>query len=207
MLENIINNIRKISHAPSAQNKGLNFGMKPDLDKEVSLSSLPERKTKHIFQLPSRLKPSKTYFVDLKLRNQKGQVISYNFYALSTQKDKLDETKSKWYITPQSQFANLKMLQQLPDVKLKVTHHFTQRGDTTFAKVTLKNPTSHLAFMVHLDLRKKKSGASVLPIFWDANYITLLPGEKRTITGYCHTKDLKGQQPKVTINGWNIAKQ
>jgi exo-1,4-beta-D-glucosaminidase len=96
------------------------------------------------------------------------------------------------------------MLQQLPEVKLKVTHHFTQRDDTTFVQATIENPSSHLAFMIHLDLRKKKNGKSVVPVFWNDNYFSLLPGEKRTITGYCHTKDLGGQRPKITFNGWNI---
>ncbi len=200
----VMNNTGKSAHSLSAEIKVLNFSLKPVLHKTVRVSSLSERKTLQILQLPNGLNLSKTYFVDLKLRDKKGHIISTNFYTLSTQKDKLDEAKSKWYITPESQFANLKMLQQLPVIKLKVTQHFKQRGDTTFARVTVKNPTKHLAFMIHLDLRKKQSGDSVVPIFWDDNYFSLLPGEKRTIIGNCHTKDLNGQQPKITINGWNI---
>jgi len=201
----VMNNTRKAAHSLSAEIRVLNFGMKNVLDKKVSVSSLPGRKTQSIFQLPKGINLSKTYFVDLKLRNKKGQLISSNFYALSTQKDKIEPSKAKWYITPQSQFANLKMLQQLPGVQLKVNRHFVQKGDTTFAHVTVKNPTSHLAFMVHLDLREKNSGQSVVPIFWDNNYFSLLPGEKRTITGYCQTKNLNGQKPEITVNGWNIS--
>jgi exo-1,4-beta-D-glucosaminidase len=202
----VMNNTGKKAHSLTAEIKVLNFNLKPALHKTVQVSSLPARHTQQILQLPGNIGPSKTYFVDLKLRNKSGKVVSYNFYALSTQKDKIEPSRAKWYITPESQFADLKMLQKLPKVHLKVTRHFSQRGDTTFACVTVKNSSSHLAFMVHLDLRKKGSGSSVLPIFWGANYITLLPGEKRTIIGYCHTKDLDGQQPEVTINGWNIAK-
>jgi exo-1,4-beta-D-glucosaminidase len=201
----VMNNSGKDAHSLSAEIKVLNFNLKPVLHKAISVSSLPQRHTQQVLQLPDHLNLSKTYFVDLKLHNHKGGVVGSNFYVLSTQKDKLDEAKSTWFITPQSQFADLKMLQKLPKVQLKVAQHFSQRGDTTFAQVTVKNPSSHLAFMVHLDLRKGKSGASVVPIFWDDNYITLLPGEKRTIIGYCHTKDLDGQQPKVTINGWNVS--
>jgi len=96
------------------------------------------------------------------------------------------------------------MLQNLPGVNLQTTKHFTQHGDTTFARVTVKNTSSNLAFMVHLDLRKEGSSQSVVPVFWDDNYFSLLPGEQRTISGFCHTGDLDGQQPAVTINGWNI---
>jgi exo-1,4-beta-D-glucosaminidase len=203
----VMNNSGKNVHSLSVQIKVLNFGLKPVLHKTVQVSSLRGRTTRHVYHLPDGLKLSKTYFVDLKLRDKKGHIISSNFYALSTQKDKIEPSKATWFVTPESQYANLKMLQKLPDVKLNINRHFSQRADTTFAKVTVKNPTKHLAFMVHLDLRKKQSGASVVPIFWDDNYFTLLPGEKRTITGYCHTKDLGGQQPKVTVDGWNVETQ
>jgi exo-1,4-beta-D-glucosaminidase len=200
----VMNNTGEDAHSLSAEINILNFNLKPVLQKTVQVSSLPERKTKQVLQLPDDMDLSKTYFVDLKLHNKKEKVISSNFYALSTQKDKLNEAKSTWFITPQSQFADLKMLQQLPNIQLNIEKHFSQRNDSTFARITLKNPSSHLAFMVHLDLRKKKSGDSVVPIFWEDNYISLLPGEKRIITGYCHTKDLDGQRPTVTIDGWNV---
>jgi exo-1,4-beta-D-glucosaminidase len=199
----VMNNSGNDAHSLSAEIKVLNFALKPVLHKTIRVSSLPSRKTRHIFKLPNGLNLSRTWFVDLKLKNQKGKIVSTNFYALSTQKDKIIPSKATWFVTPESQYADLKMLQQLPGVHLKITRHFTQHGDTTFAKVTVKNPTNHLAFMIHLDLRKKNSGDSVVPIFWDDNYFSLLPGEKRTITGYCHTSDLDGQQPEVTIDGWN----
>jgi exo-1,4-beta-D-glucosaminidase len=200
----VMNNTGREADSLKAEISVLNFDLKPVLHKIVRVSSLPARKTKQVLQFPNGMDLSKTYFVDLKLCNQKGGVISTNFYALSTQKDEIEPSKATWFVTPESQFADLKMLQQLPKVHLNMTAKFSRRGDTTFAKVTLKNPTPHLAFMIHLDLRKGKSDASVLPIFWDDNYISLLPGEKRTITGYCHTKDLDGQQPEVTVNGWNV---
>jgi exo-1,4-beta-D-glucosaminidase len=41
-------------------------------------------------------------------------------------------------------------------------------------------------------------------VFWDENYFTLLPGEERTVSGYCHSSDLHGGAVKVTVSGWNI---
>ena len=70
--------------------------------------------------------------------------------------------------------------------------------------VKVKNPTSHLAFMVYLDLKKGNSGESVVPVFWDSNYFTLLPGEERTVSVWVHTSDLKGQKPVVKVGGWNV---
>ena len=203
----VMNNTLDRARSLSADIRVLDFDLKPVLVKTVRVRSLPERKTVSILQLPDNMKLSKTYFVDLKLRNRSRHVISSNFYVLSTQKDKIDPSKATWYITPETQFADLKMLEQLPAVKLDVQRHFEQKGDDTYATVTVKNPSPNLAFMVHLDLRKGQEGSSVVPVFWGDNYITLLPGEERTITGYCHTKDLDGKQPAVTISGWNTGKK
>ncbi|MGE5409751.1 MAG: hypothetical protein ACM3MI_02235, partial [Clostridiales bacterium] len=48
------------------------------------------------------------------------------------------------------------------------------------------------------------TGENVLPIFWDDNYISLLPGEKRTVNGYYFTKDLEGSHPQIVVTGWNV---
>lgn len=200
----VMNNTLEDENNLSADISVFDFNMKKVLQKNVSVNSLPDRKTLSVFSLPANLPLSKTWFLDLKLYNHQHHLISTNFYVLSTQRDLLDEAKSNWYVTPQSQYANLTMLQQLPDVKLHVEKSFKQKDGNTFATVKIKNPSDHLAFMIHLDLRNKENGKSVVPIFWDENYITLLPGEERTVTGYCHTKDLDGQQPEVTIDGWNI---
>ncbi|HKJ33270.1 MAG TPA: glycoside hydrolase family 2 TIM barrel-domain containing protein [Balneolales bacterium] len=200
----IMNNTLNRRRHLSAEVQVLDFNLKPVVKKMIKIRNLPSRYTLQAYNISPNLSLSKTYFVDLKLRNRHHKVISSNFYVLSTQKDKIDPSKATWYITPQTQFANLKELQSLPMVNLSVQKHFVQRGDDTYANVTIKNPSSHLAFMVHLDFKNSQTGHSVTPIFWNDNYITLLPGEQRTISGYCHTKDLNGTNPQVTISGWNI---
>ena len=130
--------------------------------------------------------------------------MSNNFYVLSTEKDLLDEKNSNWYVTPQSHYANLTMLEQLPKVKLQTSESTTTNSRNTMVTVKVKNPASQLAFMVYLDLKKGNSDESVVPVFWDSNYITLLPGEERTVSVWVHTSDLDGQKPVVKVGGWNI---
>jgi exo-1,4-beta-D-glucosaminidase len=89
-------------------------------------------------------------------------------------------------------------------VTLEQTKTITRKGNDTYAEVKLKNSSDHLAFMVYLDMKKKGTNESVVPVFWDENYITLLPGEERIVTGYCHTADLEGEDADVLISGWNI---
>ncbi|WP_100314324.1 glycoside hydrolase family 2 protein [Thermoflavifilum aggregans] len=150
-----------------------------------------------------------TYFLILTLRNNQHQEISHNVYVLSSKPDLLDEKKSTWYVTPQSQYADFTALQNLPTVQLQVDKYVVTRGDTTWTTVTFINSTPHVAFMVYAELyRHDQAHASqtpVVPVFWDDNYITLLPGEKRTIKGWVFTKDLQGSKPDIQITGWNVA--
>jgi exo-1,4-beta-D-glucosaminidase len=200
----IINNTLQDHHHLTADIKMLNYNLSLADQQTVPVDELDGRQTLHLPSLPTDKNLSTTYFVDLKLRNRQNEVISNNFYVLSTQKDLLDTAKSTWYVTPQTQYSDLTDLQNLPIVKLKSSEKFEHRGDSTWVSVTIKNPTNHLAFMIHLDFMKKKSGQSVVPIFWDDNYITLLPGEERVIRGYCFTRNLDGEEPEVKISGWNI---
>lgn len=195
-----------LSVPPDSSEKGKQPipGLKPVLQKTIPLSYLVGQETTPIFQLPEDLDVSKTWFLDLRLFDQMHHVVSTNFYALSTQKDKLNEAKSTWFVTPQTQYADLTLLQKLPSVKLQVSQAQEKKDSLTFLHLRLKNPSSHLAFMIHLDLKKDKSTESVVPVFWDENYFTLLPGEERTVSVHCYTKDLDGQKPHVVIEGWNI---
>jgi hypothetical protein len=43
-----------------------------------------------------------------------------------------------------------------------------------------------------------------LPILWDDNYFSLLPGESREIDGVFAAEDLAGAAPVVEVGGWNI---
>ncbi|KAA9039437.1 glycoside hydrolase family 2 [Ginsengibacter hankyongi] len=180
------------------------FNMKIVLQKTLSIANLASQETRPVFTLPHNMDVSKTWFLDLRLFDKRHKEMTDNFYVLSTQKDSLDEKKSTWYVTPQSQYANLSLLEQLPNVKLETTHTTTVKEGNTIMQVKVKNPSDHLAFMVNLDLKKARSNESVVPVFWEQNYFTLLPGEERTVSVLCHTADLGQQSAKVIVSGWNV---
>ncbi len=200
----VFNNTLKTTEPLSATATIFNANMKEVWHTTTDIDSLLGRSTKNLFKLPQKLDLSNTWFLSLKLYGKKEQVVSTNFYVLSMQKDLLKEKGSTYYITPQSQYADLTFLQQLDAVNLEVDKQFEEKGDSTCFHIHIKNPSDNLAFMIHLGLKNSKTLTAVVPVFWDANYITLLPGEERLISGYCHTKDLKGANAKVTIDGWNI---
>ena len=200
----VMNNTGTKTDDLTAEINVLNFGSKSVLKKTVPVSELDSKETKRVFDLPSDLDLTKTYFLDLKLFDKEHKNVSNNFYVLSTEKDSLDNKKSNWYVTPQSHYADLTMLEQLPKVKLETSETTNTNDGKTIMHVKVKNPTSHLAFMVYLDLKKGNSEESVVPVFWDSNYFSLLPGEERTVAVWIHTSDLDGQKPVIKVGGWNI---
>ena len=72
------------------------------------------------------------------------------------------------------------------------------------AKVKVKNPSNRLAFFVQLALTKGAGGSEILPVLWDDNYFSLLPGESREIAARFIAKDADGAKPTLEIGGWNI---
>lgn len=200
----LINNTLKDVNGLKARVRVFNFDMSKQYDQTVD-ADIAQNISKQIQALPDIDGLSKTYFLDMSLMDKSGNTISSNFYTLSTQKDLLIPEKSTWYMTPQKQFADKTMLNSLPNVNLQVSHEFSLDARKQNVKVTLKNPGDNLAFMVRLKLVRSGDGEMVVPIFWDDNYISLLPGEERTIEGYCLKKDLNGQQPELKVEGWNIS--
>lgn len=172
--------------------------------KKAQIDYLTSRNTLSLFMIPDSLSYSTTWFLRLQLLDQNHNIISRNTYALSTRKDVLAEEKSTWYITPQSQYANLTALQYLPNIDLKISTQYAKKDGNTYVTVNLKNASPFPAFMVYLDMNRGESNISVAPVFWSDNYFTLLPGEERTIKVYCHTKELKGEDAIITVGGWNV---
>jgi exo-1,4-beta-D-glucosaminidase len=146
---------------------------------------------------------SSTYFLALRVSDESGKLVGQNFYWLSTKPETLDWTKSNWYTTPTSSYADFTALSQLPKVKLKVSVQNEKKGESETTHVMLENPTKNLAFFVRLKVDKGKGGDEILPVLWQDNYISLLPGEKRDITASYRTSDLGGAAPFVEVKGWN----
>jgi exo-1,4-beta-D-glucosaminidase len=160
--------------------------------------------TSKILTLPDIDGLSPTYFLVLRLEDSAGKLVGSNFYWLSTKPETLDWEKSNWYTTPTSSYADYTALAQLPKVRLNVVHHTERKGEDAITHVTLENPSKSLAFFVRLKVRKGKGGEEILPVLWQDNYISLLPGEKREVTATYRTQELGAAQPLVEVSGWNL---
>jgi beta-mannosidase len=154
--------------------------------KIIPVAKILASSTLNIAQLEIPAAISSIYFVKLDLLSAEGHPLSTNFYWQSFMQD------------------DLTGLTALPAITLQASATTRTEGTNTLITVTLHNPTDTIALMTHLQLHQKQSGKRVLPVFYSDNYITLVPGESRTITIQCATKALNKQAPLLLIDGFNV---
>jgi exo-1,4-beta-D-glucosaminidase len=173
--------------------------------KDTALDAAADSTAK-VLELPQIDGLSPAYFLDLRVTDPSGKLVGSNFYWLSTKPETLDWAKSNWYTTPTASYADYSSLAQLPKVKLNVSSRSERKGNNEDAvtRVTVENPSKALAFFVRLKLNKGKGGEEILPVVWQDNYISLLPGEKREITATYHASGLGAAKPEIEVSGWNV---
>jgi exo-1,4-beta-D-glucosaminidase len=141
-----------------------------------------------------------TYFVRLALRDSDGTLVSTNTYWLSTAPDTLSWNRSRWFFTPTRTFADFTALSSLPTARPDVTEcSRTDDGVQRFLRTTVSNGEASVAFFLRLRLTDG-SGADITPVAWSDNDLTLMPGERRTVTArFEGSKDTH-----VIVSGWNV---
>jgi exo-1,4-beta-D-glucosaminidase len=169
---------------------------------------IPADSSTRAFALPAVEGVAPTYFLKLELQNAAGQRLSDNFYWLSTKQDVLDWPKQfEEVYTPESAYADLSGLNSLSPVKLTVGTVLSKEGTEQVVHARVQNPSPNLAFMVHLRLANSKTGEDIVPIFWDENYFSLLPGEKREVSAHLAHSATAGADNVLIVDGWNVAAQ
>jgi len=123
---------------------------------------------------------SPVQFLELELRDRAGKLLSENFY---------------WHSEKPEQ---LQALNSLPRVKLKTVIHRVGAA----VVVSLKNESTAPALMAHLVLRDAARGRRVLPVYYEDNYVSLLPGETRDIRIESAAKT--SAQLRLDLDGWNV---
>jgi len=180
----------------------LDINSKVLLEKDIKVTS-KELAAKKIFDIP-KLKFSTTYFVSLKLKNEKEEEISSNFYWLSTKEDVLDFKNSSWFMTPIIKYADFTSLNVMPKATIATTQNFEKKDDFYELTLNIENTSDKIAFFIDLRIKGSKSKSSILPIFWDDNYISLLPGEQREIKAHFRLDEKEEGSPIFSYKGFNL---
>jgi hypothetical protein len=127
-------------------------------------------------------------FVKLELLDAHDRLLSDNFYWQAAT-DHPDD---------------FQVLNRLPLVALEVQAMRHDKDGKCLLAVSVHNPTQSVALMAHLQLRRADSGRRVLPVFYSDNYLSLPPGETKSLTIEAAASDLAGTAPLLAVDGWNV---
>lgn len=124
-------------------------------------------------------------FLYLQLFDTKGKLLSDNFY---------------WYPNAEGKYTGLN---KMAKADIKVTSKALSAGKM---EVSIMNPkNAPVAFFNRISVVDSRTGERILPAFYSDNYISVVPGETKTITVEYPVK--AGVTPKVEVLGWNTDKR
>ena len=102
-------------------------------------------------------------------------------------------------MTPVKDYADYTALRTMPRATVRTSATFSNIKGGHAARVTLTNPGKTIAFFVRLQV-VGSDGQEALPVIWSDNYVSLLPGEKRTLTASYASAAIHGA-PRVIVSG------
>lgn len=141
-------------------------------------------------------------FLLLQLFDAKGTFSTDNFYCLSSNKDEYDWKKTDWIRTPLKSVSNFKKLSDLPQAEYSINTSIKKGNKDNTLEVTIENKTPYLGFFIRFALKDEK-GKLLRPVFWEDNYVTLQPLEKRTFKCLLPQTFLAEKNIYLYVSGWN----
>ena len=127
---------------------------------------------------------------------------------MSEKKDVIDWEAAKelpWpYYSPSKQFADYTTLDKLKKIKLDYDYSYEKDGNMGLVKLKVTNPTRTIAFFTFFDLVDSATEQPILPVYWNDNYITLMPGEERTYDASFNVADMDSAKPVLKSKAWNF---
>lgn len=170
-----------------------------DIESDVNCESGTSRFITSLDEIPNAA------FLSIRVTDNKGEVVASNFYWLSDRPDEFAWDKTYWAFTPMKSYADLTYLNALPETKVRMTAHRTMNGQQEQITVHMENPSQSLAFFLELALVDGK-GNQISPVFWNDNYISLMPGEKRTLECQADGSLIQPGKTSLRLIGWNTRK-
>jgi hypothetical protein len=126
--------------------------------------------------------------VSLELHDAQGALVSQNLYWLGARP------------------ASYRELNSLAPTQLKASASSTTAGDTVKLTIQLTNPASVVSLENKLTLLNVGDKQRILPAYYSDNYISLLPGESRTIQVEYPAAAAHGPA-EIALRGWNAVPQ
>jgi mannosylglycoprotein endo-beta-mannosidase len=130
------------------------------------------------------LRRAEGLFLSLRLLDERQEIVSDNFY---------------WLPDSAGMYSGLQRMTRAP-LEVVVRH----TGVSGRIVVTLRNPAGGpVAFFNRVSLVDPATKKRVLPVFYSDNYVSVLPGESKTVT-LDHPPGAGAAAALVSVRGWNV---
>lgn len=131
---------------------------------------------------------STPYFLDLKLKDATGAVVSKNFYWLPTNGTSISGAVSMTQAT----------------IAQTATAVWSRSGQENTITVKLVNSSTVCAVACRLMLTRTTSGVRILPCHFNDNYFSLAPGDTQDVVAKFDEIDRNSETPKLCVSGLNV---
>ena len=165
------------------------------LDTEANTISASSNDVTPVMNLPlaSLLEKTPLVFVRLELQDARGSLVADNFYWVARD--------------PESYRGLQKLALATIDARaIEAAQLAATEGEERTWNVQLKNTGSDAAIAVKITALHP-NGERLLPAYYSDNYLSLLPGEERTITVQAPVSAAAGDAIHFTLRGWNQSDQ
>lgn len=141
-----------------------------------------------------------TVFLHLELRDARERMVSENFYWIPAKLAQMNWAKTTYVTTPAISYADMRDLSGLPRTPVQWSVHKSKEPGELV--VDLKNSGDAVAFFLHLRAVKAGTEEEIAPVFWDDNFVSLMPRGSRVLT----VKSIP-DGTELKLSGWNVEAQ
>ncbi len=201
----IVNQTLKSRSGLKAVVRFYNLDGKVKFSKELADLTVGPTARERVLSIPRIAGVSSAYFVRCQLFDASNTSIVDNLYWQSTTMDNMGGAQNDRAMSlNETIWADLTALSTLPTAEVHIAGSFTRTGNDSHAAIVLTNQSAHVAFFMRVEVTKGADGEEVLPITYDDNYVTLFPGESRTLRARFSIADAGGLQACLRLEGYNV---
>ena len=134
-------------------------------------------------EYPAGLSP--VHFVRLTL-TRGAEVLSSNLYMRGAEEE------------------NYRAIRQLGKARVRSATTVTRQGELWHLTTELENTSAWPALLTRLKVVRSQTRDRILPAVYSDNYVTLLPGDRRTLHTELRHADTRGERPRMVVGGFNV---